>query len=87
MVGSNNDALYTLDTTTGEGFRVGGSNDSGVGEGSPSGLASHNGKLYMVGRQTNALYTLNTSTGVATRIGSAVNFGVNASSPRDLASG
>ena len=51
----------------------------------PSGLASHNGVLYMVGAR-NALYTLNVTTGVATRVGSSTNFGVSEFTPTGLAS-
>ena len=43
----------------------------GVGERAPTGLAFHNGVLYMIGDTHNALYTLDTDTGMATRIGTA----------------
>ena len=43
-------ALYTLNTTTGVATRVGEFDfQFGVSENNPSGLASHNGVLYMVG--------------------------------------
>ena len=58
----------------------------GVSENTPSGLAFHNGVLYMVGDDNNWLYTLNTTTGVATRVGSSSNFGVSESAPTGLAS-
>ena len=65
------DALNTLNISTGVATRVGSSTAFGVSENIPSGLASHNGVLYMVGLSTRALYTLNTTTGVATRVGSS----------------
>ena len=57
-----------------------------VSESRPSGLASHNGKLYMVGRGTRALLTVNPTTGVATRVGAGRGFGVNERAPMRLAS-
>ena len=86
MVGEGNDALYTVNTTTGEATRIGSATAFGVGETSPTGLAFHNGTLYMVGLTTRALYTVNTTTGVATRVGSATNFGIGENSPLGLAS-
>ena len=81
MVGTTNDWLYTLNTTTGVATRVGSSSQFGVSESFPTGLASHNGTLYMVGTQTDVLYTLNTTTGVATRVGSSTAFGVSENNP------
>ena len=86
MVGDTTIALYTLNTTTGVATRVGSSTAFGVSETNPSGLASHNGVLYMVGWSQDALYTLNTTTGVATRVGSSTQFGVSESVPSGLAS-
>ena len=67
MVGSTNDALYTVNPTTGEATRIGSATAFGVGETTPSALAFHNGTLYMGGG--GGLYTLNTTTGVATLVG------------------
>ena len=86
MVGNIQDALYTLDTTTGVATRVGSATRFGVSEFNPSGLASHDGKLYMVGANQDALFTLDTTTGVATRVGSATHFGVSLFNPSRLAS-
>ena len=57
----------------------------------PSGLASHNGSLYMVGlyiseNATAALYKLDSATGKAMRIGDSVNFGVGELWPYGLTS-
>ena len=84
MVGSNNDALYTLNTTTGVATRVGSSSQFGVSEGTPSGLASFGNTLYLVGNTNDALYTLNTTTGVATQVGSITDFGVSEGTPSGL---
>ena len=86
MVGSTNDALYTLDTSSGSATRIGTADQFGVGVSIPSGLASIDDTLYMVGATTSALYTLDTSTGSATRIGSANEFGVSETAPHGLAS-
>ena len=86
MVGSSNDALYTVNPTTGRATRVGTATNFGVDETSPMGLASHNGKLYMVGLSNDALYTVNPTTGAATRVGSARRFGVGEDSPVGLGS-
>ena len=86
MVGGSNDALYTVNPTTGVATRVGSATNFGVDETSPMGLASHNGKLYMVGLRNTALYTVNPTTGAATRVGSARRFGVGEYSPVGLAS-
>ena len=99
MVGSKNNALYTLDTATGIATRVGSATEFGVvdGEDFPRGLASititENGTttttLYMVGDENNFLYTLNTDTGVATKVGSgstADAFGAMEGLPEGLAS-
>ncbi len=59
MVGTDNDILYTLNTTTGGATRVGSvPSRFGVGERLPRGLAAINSTLYMVGSQNNALYAL-----------------------------
>ena len=84
MVGRTTSALYTLNTMTGAATRVGNSNQFGVGQTRPAGLASHsNGNLYMVGAVPNRLYALNTSTGAATAIGPE-RFGVNEDGPIGL---
>ena len=87
MLGTTNNALYTLDTDTGVAVRVGTAEEFGVGEHYPFGLASHNGVLYMTGSAHDALYTLDTVTGEATRIGAADEFDVGEKYPSGLASG
>ena len=86
MVGSDTDALYTVNPTTGVATRVGTATKFGVNEGNPTGLTSHDGTLYMVGDAADALYTLNPTTGVATRVGTATKFGVKEGIPHGLAS-
>ena len=88
MVGSTNDALYTLDTSTGIATQVGTADKFGVSpsEDIPSGLASIGDTLYMVGTNTALLYTLDTSSGVAVQVGSATTFGVGEKVPQGLAS-
>ena len=86
MVGWGNDALYTLNPTTGRATRVGTATRFGVNELWPTGLASHNGTLYMVGQSNDALYTINPTTGRATRVGTASGFGVNEGAPSGVAS-
>ena len=86
MVGSRNDALYTLDPETGIAVRVGTAFRFGVVEFAPRGLASHDDQLYMVGAENGALYTLDPATGIATRVGTAFRFGVNEFLPAGLAS-
>ena len=66
MTGNTADALYTLDSNTGEAARVGDVTQFGVHETIPGGMAWHNGQLYMIGFYTNNLYTLDTDTGEAT---------------------
>ncbi len=86
MVGDRNDALYTLDTTTGAVTRVGSATDFGVSQRFPEGLVAIGSILYMVGGDSkDALYTLDTTTGVATRVGSANQFGVGERLPGGLA--
>ena len=87
MLGNDNNALYTVNTTTGMAARVGDADDFGVDETSPAGLASHDGSLRMTGTGDNALYTLDTATGEATRIGSVDDFGVGESSVKGVATG
>ena len=94
MVGVDNNALYTLDTSSGIATQVG-----AVGNIAAKGLASititENGTttttLYMVSDGLNALYTLDITAGsstrnVATRVGTSNNFNVNEISPDGLAS-
>ena len=63
-LGNSNDALYTLNTTTGVatlGWAI-----LRLGLLNPNGLTALDGVLYMVGFTNSAvLYTLNTTTGVA----------------------
>ncbi len=70
-VGSNNDVLYTVDTTKGVATRVGSATQFGVSETFPRGMAAIGSTLYMVGDGNDVLYTVDTTTGVATRVGSA----------------
>ncbi len=59
MVGASNDALYTLDTTTGRATQVGSvAAGFGVSENVPRGLAAIGNTLYMVGSTHDALYAL-----------------------------
>ncbi len=68
MVGRQNAALYTVDTTTGVATRVGSATQFGVSERFPTGLAAIGNTLYMVGDGNNVLYTVDTTTGMATRV-------------------
>ena len=68
MLGDSTNALYTLDTTTGQAAQIGTTTRFGVGETEPRGLSWHNGQLYMIGNDANGLYTLDTVTGEATPI-------------------
>ncbi len=92
MLGSTNDALYTLSATTGRATRVSATSVSqfGVSEDRPSGLAAIGSTLYMVGSDNAVLYTLNTTTGRATRVSAAgvshFSLPVTASGPGGLAS-
>ena len=65
------DALYTLDSATGEAARVGAAVQFGVSETDPRGMAWHNGKLYMIGSDTDSLYTLDITTGEAALVATA----------------
>ena len=61
MVGSGGNALYRINTADGAATRInGGAESFGVDETSPSGLASHNGVLYMAGTANSGLYSLST---------------------------
>ena len=70
MLGSDANALYALDSTTGTAARVGTASQFGIAETAPSGLAWHNGRLYMVGFGTNSLYTIDSATGEASLVAS-----------------
>ena len=83
MAGGRNDALYTVNRTTGVATRVGSATRFGVGERAPVGLAWDGSNLFMLGA-AGALYRLNRSTGIATRVGSATNFGVGETAPVGL---
>ena len=85
MVGLSNNALHTVNTSTGVATRVGSAFQFGVNESGASGLASIKDTLYMVGYANDVLYTVNTTTGVATRVGSADEFGANERGPTGLA--
>ena len=71
MIGDRTNALYSINTVTGVATRVGVSNNFGIAEASPGGLASYRGSLYMVGR-TQGLSVLNTTSGAATDIDAAL---------------
>ena len=87
MIGSTNDALYTVDTATGNATRVGPSITSfGVGETEPTGLEFHNSKLYMVGEANERLYEIDKATGQATAVRPPLNtgFGASITQPRGI---
>ena len=87
MIGSDTDALYTLDAATGMAARVGSSQAFGVDEHKPSELSSHAGSLYMTGSTHDALYELDTITGEAARVGTSQAFGISEHYPGGIASG
>ena len=86
MVGSTNDALYTVNIDTGAATRVAPLVEQfGANESRPTGLAAFNGALYMTGDTNNFLYTVNITEGTALRVGGATNFGaVNETSPSGI---
>ena len=76
MIDKDNDSLYTLDITTGEATLVatntqitGGGTSSGKGT-SLSGVASHNGELYVTTTGTGRLYGVDLDSLTGTQIGS-----------------
>ena len=75
MVGVQNERLYTLNITSGDGtpdgtaIPVGSATAFGVGETTPTGLAALGTTLYMVGARHARLYTLDTTDGSATQVG------------------
>ena len=82
-VDNGSGGLYRMNTLDGTAARVGTVDGFGVEETSPTGIASHNGVLYMIGSQTRKLYTLNPETAIATAVSSSVtNFGTNISDRR-----
>ena len=88
MIGSSNDALYTVNTTTGNATRVGPTVTSfGVGETEAAGLAFHNNKLYMVGTANNRLYEIDKNNGRADAVRPPLNtgFGLSITQPRGIA--
>ena len=86
MVGNGNDALFTLDVTSGVATRVGSVEFFNINEQSPQALASHNGRLYMAGTGNDRLYELDPATGIATQIGTSSRFGVDEFAPRGMTS-
>ena len=85
--GTDDDALFSLDSSTGAASRVGGAVNFGAGTAiGPVGLAWHDGRLYMAGADTDALYTVDTDSGRASRVGTATAFGVGETDPAGLAS-
>ena len=87
MLGNRNDALYTLNTDTGEAAQVGSNHRFGIGEYDPAGLTSHAGSLYMTGNANDTLYTLDTDTGEAAQVGSNHRFGIGEHWPSGIATG
>ena len=92
MAGVQNERLYSLNITSGDGtpdgsaIQVGVLTRFGVGETTPTGLAALGTTLYMVGQFTDYLSTLNITDGRATQVGSLVGgFGVRESNPTGLA--
>ena len=74
--------MYEIDVATGHAESLD-NRGFAVNEYLPSGLASHNGKLYMIGRYNHMLYTVDTATGAATAVSdSTVNFGHNTAQER-----
>ena len=89
MVGDTNNALYTLNTSTGVAEQVEPATTSfGVAETSPRGLTSIGTTLYMVGNVGKSMYTVDTTTGSAEQVGLASFFGTGSSNirPQGLAS-
>ena len=76
LYASSGSYLFTIDTATGLGTRVGSADNWGVSEVWMRGLAYNGVNLYGVGDSGQGLYTINTSTGVASRAGTATQFGV-----------
>ena len=86
--GTSSDALYSVNTTTGTASQVGAADNFGLGStaAGPSGLAWHNGKLYMTGEDSARLYVVDPFNGTATVVGVASGFGVGQTEPVGLAS-
>ena len=85
MIGSATDYLSTIDTITGSATRVGNTNQFGIGETNPQGLAFVGNTLYMISGGVDYLSTLDLSTGAATRVGSSIRFGIEENVPQGLA--
>ncbi len=94
MVGTTNNALYTLDTVSGRATLVSDPSvtDFGVSEDIPTGLASIGNNLYMAGQSNGVLYTLNidpddtTPDGMAIQVSNmSVDFDVSENRPSGLA--
>ena len=77
MVGDGN--LYTLNTTTGRAASVGNADDFGRNEDQATGLALHNGQVYMTGSRRDRLYTLDVTNNAL--VGTASFAGTGLSSP------
>ena len=84
---ASNDALFSIDSRTGAGTRVGNANNFGQSdEIGPSALAWHDGELYMTGADSAKLYRVNPADGTAEAVGTASGFGVSETEPAGLAS-
>ena len=77
--------LVDIDLITGTMTRVGNSDNFGVGELLPNGLASDGVNLYMVGLTNQVLYVVDEDTGIGTRRGTATAFGLGETAPGGLA--
>ena len=66
--------LFKADFDAGAAIQIGADDFGGIGETTPTGVVSHNNKLYMVGTGTDTLYEINTQTGTANAVGTAIAF-------------
>ena len=81
--------LFRIDLQAGTAAQIGDNSFGSVDENAPTGLASHQDKLYMVGASTAGLYEIDPATGTATAVGSATAFDApdgGENSPSGLAS-
>ena len=68
--------LFRIDLQAGTAVQVGGDNFGSANENTPTGLASHDDRLYMVGASTDKLYEIDPDTGAAVAVGSVSGFDV-----------
>ena len=86
MVGDTNNALYTLDLSTGVATQAGDAVDFGITVSNPAGMAILDDTLYLVATDTDGLFVVDQASGVAARrIGDATEFGVSEGTPSGLA--